>query len=153
MHLYISDYQISADGSLLFHWLLQLSGIPLFIILDPMAIFNGFFTVFTGKLSVVAVISLAGFPLLLLIHLILPDIWCTKLCPLGGLQLIIADVKAKLIKLFRKDEVETVVADPGRRYLVMAGIGLFAGAMVPKILKPSTVKNIRPPGSCISGII
>lgn len=122
-------------------------GIPLFIVLDPMAIFNGFFTLFTGRLSTIEVISLSGFPLLLLIHLIFPGVWCSKLCPLGGLQLIIADVKARLIKLFSKDKNETVVADPGRRYLVMTGFVLFAGAMVPKILSRSTVKYIRPPAA------
>ena len=43
--------------------------------------------------------------------------------------------------------MEAVVANPGRRYLVMSGIGLFAGAMVPKILKPPTEKYIRPPAA------
>jgi ferredoxin len=122
-------------------------GLPLFIIIDPMAIFNGFFTILTGKLSVVAVISLAGFPLLLMIHLILPGIWCTKLCPLGGLQLIIADIKTLLVRLFKREKYEVSVADPGRRYFVMAGIGLFAGAIIPKIMKPSTSGYIRPPAA------
>jgi ferredoxin-type protein NapF len=122
-------------------------GVPLLIIADPMAIFNGFFTLFSGKLSLASVISLALFPLLLLLHLYYPGIWCNKLCPLGGLQLLISDIKTLAIRLFNREEKEAIVTDPARRYFVMSGVGLLAGLFIPRILKPSDEVYIRPPAS------
>jgi ferredoxin len=124
-----------------------LVGVPLFILIDPMAIFNGFFAIFSGKLTLAAIISLSGFPLLLLIHLFLPGIWCARLCPLGGLQLVIADIKAALSRLFGKNSRETPVVDTGRRYFLISGIGLLAGVTIPEVLKPSSELVIRPPAA------
>ena len=112
-------------------------GFPLFIIFDPLAIFNGFFTIFSGKLNLVAIISFSGLPLLLIIHLFFPDVWCTKLCPLGGFQLVIAELK----------KPESSTSNSGRRYFLMSGIGLLAGVTIPRFLKPSAVPIIRPPAA------
>ena len=112
-------------------------GFPLFIIFDPLAIFNGFFSIFSGKFNLVAIISLSGLPLLLVIHLFFPGIWCTKLCPLGGLQLVIAELK----------KPESSTSDSGRRYFLMSGIGLLAGVTIPGFLKPSADHIIRPPAA------
>lgn len=122
-------------------------GIPLFILLDPMAIFNGFFSVFSGKLTLAAIISLSGLPIILAIHLIYPGIWCGKLCPLGGLQRLIRDIKILTYKLSGKNNSESVKSDSGRRLLIVSGLGLLAGLSIPKILKPAKTVNIRPPGS------
>jgi ferredoxin len=124
-----------------------LVGVPLFILIDPMAIFNGFFAIFSGKLTIAAIISLSGFPLLLIIHLFLPGIWCARLCPLGGLQLVFADIKAALSRLFGKNSRETPAVDTGRRYFLMSGIGLLAGVTIPEVLKPSSELVIRPPAA------
>jgi ferredoxin-type protein NapF len=124
-----------------------LVGIPLFIIIDPMAVFNGFFSVFSGESGVLAIISLLGFPLLLLIHLFLPDIWCTKLCPLGGLQLVLYDLKVKFVRVFTKRKAEESTVDNGRRYFMMSATGLMAGLLIPRVLKPSAESVIRPPAS------
>lgn len=129
-----------------------LAGLPLFIFLDPLAIFNGFFTVFSGRLSLIAIISLMGFPLLLLIHLVLPDIWCNKICPMGGLQLVMADVKKLVDKLFSKKKEEPLPSASGRRYFLMSGIGLLAGTMIPRFLKPPEAKTIRPPAAVDHGL-
>ncbi|MCE5344675.1 MAG: 4Fe-4S binding protein [Bacteroidales bacterium] len=124
-----------------------LFGLPLFIFLDPLAVFNGFFTVFSGRLSIIAIISLLGFPLLLLTHLFFPGLWCARICPLGGLQLIMTDVKNLVDKLFSKKEEEPLPIGVGRRYFLMSGIGLLGGAMIPRFLKPPEEKNIRPPAA------
>jgi ferredoxin-type protein NapF len=122
-------------------------GIPLFIIFDPLAIFNGFFTIFSGKKSIVALISLSACPLLLAIHLFFPSVWCTKLCPLGGLQLVIYDIKTHLNRIFKKEKQEVNTIDSGRRYFLISGIGLLAGLAVPKILKPLPEDILRPPAA------
>jgi len=123
------------------------AGFPLLIIIDPMAIFNGFFSVFTSKLSLITIISLLGFPFLLGIHIFFPGIWCTKICPLGGLQLVLYDLKLKIIRIFAKKVPETSTIDNGRRYFVMSGLGALAGTVIPRIVKPSEEKIIRPPAS------
>jgi ferredoxin-type protein NapF len=127
-------------------------GFPLFIILDPLAIFNGFFSVFSGKLSLVAIISLCGFPLLLFIDLLFPGIWCSKVCPFGGIQLVIADIRILLNRIFTKKEIESMPTDTDRRYFLFTGIGLLAGATIPRILKPVAENTIRPPASVEPGL-
>lgn len=134
-------------------WLAMLSlaaaivGFPLFIILDPLSLFNGFFTIFSGKLSLAVLISLSGFPLLLLLHIFFPGIWCAKLCPLGGLQLVMADVKVLLHRVFSNKKPESSVTTSGRRYFLMSGIGLLTGAMIPRFLKSPAESMIRPPAA------
>ncbi len=122
-------------------------GFPLFIVFDPLAIFNGFFTIFSGKLNLVAIISLSGLPLLLVIHLFFPGVWCTKLCPLGGFQLVIADIKTQLNIFNSKKKPESSTIDSGKRYFLMSGLGLLAGVTIPGFLKPSAEPIIRPPAA------
>jgi ferredoxin len=124
-----------------------LFGFPLFMIFDPLSIFNGFFTVFSGRLNLIAIISVSGLPLLLLIHLFFPGVWCKKICPLGGLQLLIAEIKTHSKRLFRKITPESSKIDSGRRYFLMSGIGLLAGVTIPKLLKPPAKSVIRPPAA------
>jgi ferredoxin-type protein NapF len=122
-------------------------GVPLFIFLDPLAIFHGFFTIFTGAFSLITVISLSGFLLLLSIHVFLPGIWCKKLCPLGGLQEAVNDAKSYIKRISGYGKPETVTPDPVRRYLLMSGMGVLAGLAVPRLLKPKTESHIQPPAS------
>ena len=123
------------------------AGLPIFIISDPLAIFNGFFSVFSGDLKLAAIVSLAGFPLLLLISFFFPGIWCTKLCPLGGLQLVISDLNHQVKRIFTNRAVEPKSNDSGRRYFIMTGAGIVAGSVIPRILKPPACNVIRPPAS------
>jgi ferredoxin len=122
-------------------------GFPLFILFDPIAIFNGFFTIFSNKLILIEIISLSGLPLLLLIHLFFPGLWCAKLCPCGGLQLLIRDIKIQINRFFSKKKPESSTGDPGRRYFLLSAIGLVGGATIPGILKPFPENIIRPPAS------
>jgi ferredoxin-type protein NapF len=123
------------------------AGIPLFIFFDPLAIFNGLFTVFYGRMNFIAILSLSGFVLLLGMHLFLPGIWCAKLCPLGGFQLMIEDLKNSSVRFFRKNEARVSDYDSGRRYIIMSGMGLAAGMVIPKFLKPGNDNIIRPPAT------
>lgn len=124
-----------------------LVGFPVFIILDPMAIFNGFFDIFSNRLNLVAIISLSGLPVLLLIHLFMPGIWCSRLCPLGGLQLLTADIKTLINRILNKRKQEALTTGAGRRYFIMSGLGLLAGVSIRRFIKPSSVNIIRPPGA------
>ncbi len=122
-------------------------GFPVFIIVDPMAIFNGFFAVFTENISLIVVLSLFGFPLLLALNWFFPGIWCAKICPLGGLQDDIADLKKFVIK--NKESKSITLADkiPPRRIFLASGIGLISGLVIPKFLRPAGKRYFRPPSS------
>lgn len=124
-----------------------IAGIPLFIFFDPLALFNGFFSSFTGRMTIISVIGFSVFPLLLIIHLFFPGIWCSKLCPLGGFQLVIDDIKNLVVFLTGRKRSELDTGNSGRRYFIMSGIGLLAGFSIPSVLKPERQKKIRPPAS------
>lgn len=124
-----------------------IAGFPLLVFFDPLAIFNGFFTIFSGGFTPVKILFYAFFPALLLMHLFLPGIWCKKICPLGGLQLAADDVRSWVRKFTARDEAVSFVPDYGRRYFVMTGAGLLAGLTVPRILRTEEETIIRPPAS------
>jgi len=124
-----------------------LYGLPLFVILDPLSIFNGFFVIFSGKPDIAVIFSFTFFPLLLLIHLFFPGIWCRKLCPLGGLQTGLWDIRIYLSRLFPGSTSAIEPEIPGRRYFIMSAAGLLAGLTLPQLIKPSEVKSILPPGA------
>ncbi|HBL74112.1 MAG: hypothetical protein A2W90_22600 [Bacteroidetes bacterium GWF2_42_66] len=128
------------------------AGIPLFILLDPMSVFNGFFAVFSGEMTIAAIISLLGLPILLAAHLFFPGIWCAKLCPLGGLQDEVVQLK-KLINRNRIIESEPrQKADSGRRLFFASGLGLVAGLLLPRFLQSEKRNYICPPGSVPASI-
>ena len=131
----------------LFSLAAALTGIPLFILLDPISIFNGFFAAFASKSSLAVIISFTGLPVLLISHLFLPGIWCGKLCPLGGLFDELTTLRKWVLKIFLKRNKISTEQNFGRRMFIASGTGLLAGAFIPQLLKPDTQQFFRPPAS------
>ncbi|NMC39266.1 MAG: 4Fe-4S dicluster domain-containing protein [Bacteroidales bacterium] len=124
-----------------------IAGIPLFIFLDPVTVLNGFITVFAIKFKVLAIITLSGFLLLFVINLFLPGLWCRKICPLGGLQMVVHEIKS-LFKKYTSGIKETDIAyNPGRRYTLMSLSGLLAGVLIRKSYNTVINDIILPPAS------
>ena len=71
-------------------------GYPLFIWLDPLALFGGFFSAWRAPLTWTSFALAAGFPLVLLLSWILPQAWCHRICPLGAAQDLLALARRKL---------------------------------------------------------
>lgn len=124
-----------------------LVGIPLFILLDPMSIFNGFFGLFSSELSVPILLSFLGLPFVLAINIPLPGIWCTKLCPLGGLQDEIFTVRNLIPGIRNKERNFNHNKSTGRRLFLVSGAGLLAGFLLPSFFKSGKKSFLRPPGS------
>ena len=61
-------------------------GYPLLIWLDPLCIFNGFFSAFRTPFTVTAAMTGIAFCVVLLISILAPNVWCHRICPLGRLQ-------------------------------------------------------------------
>ena len=131
-------------------WLLLLllggaaAGWPLCIWLDPLAIFNGFFSAWKAPLTWSAFALAAGFPLVLLLSWVVPHTWCHRLCPLGALQ----DLLAFLRRQGRRERAAPEPAQPvyGRRtFLGVAAGGAIALAF--RRLRRDQATPIRPPGA------
>jgi len=125
-------------------------GYPLLLWLDPLALFNGFFTGWRQPLNVEGLAVGIGLPLVLLLGLLWPFLWCRRLCPLGATQ----DLLALLRRLGRRREREALHAPrPGRswplarRSVLAMGVGAGAAAAAARWAQGSAPRPIRPPGS------
>ena len=118
-------------------------GFPVFIFLDPVSIFNGFFVSLIQPFGAFTIVSLAGLLLLLLLTIFWPGLWCKRLCPLGGLQRLISDLKG----LVSSAKPATEKLDMGRRIFIGCAVGSAAAIAFPFVAKGEDDKIIRPPAS------
>jgi ferredoxin len=133
-------------------WLLLLllggaaAGYPLFIWLDPLSLFNGFFSAWHAPFTWTSFALALGFLMVLLISWIAPQAWCYRICPLGALQDFLAFGRRKLE--IRYPSPSSVNSHPafGRR----AFLGVVAGgaaALALRRLLPGNPLPVRPPGA------
>ena len=145
------------------------AGYPLLIWLDPLCMFNGFFAAWQVPFAWGTLVLSAGFFSVVAVSLIIPNVWCHRLCPLGGVQEWIASCRRR-----RQNATATVGADPcvrpdpcvrlgrthgcgGRTHrcaptvarrsflgFVAAGVGGLAGR---KVLGKNKSSVIRPPSA------
>ncbi|MDB4582006.1 4Fe-4S binding protein [Draconibacterium sp.] len=134
-------------------WLVLLSlaaaitGIPLFILLDPMAIFNGFFSALSEETNLVVILSFLGLPIVLGAHFIYPGIWCAKICPLGGMFDELTRLRKFGLQFINKKQLAVDSRKSNRRLFIASGTGLLAGLLIPRIFQSEKVQFIRPPAS------
>lgn len=120
-----------------------LFGFPLLIFLDPMSVFNGFFVSFIQFSWLSVIVSGIGILILFLTQLIWPDLWCKRICPLGGLQLLVSDLKA----LFHATLPVSGKKDFGRRIFIGGAVGTAAAIAFPFVVRGEENRIIRPPAS------
>ncbi|MEI7900779.1 MAG: 4Fe-4S dicluster domain-containing protein [bacterium] len=120
-----------------------LAGYPLFGWLDPLALFNAAFGVARTPLGLWDWIAAAGLPLLLVLSLLAPGLWCGKLCPLGALQdLARFPLRQTAAGAVREKEVAAL----SRRTFLGLGVGAGYRLVLPPG-RETCVKVIRPPAS------
>lgn len=133
------------------------AGYPLFIWLDPLAIFNGFFSAWRTPLTVASVCAGLALPAALLVDLLLPKVWCARICPLGGLQELLVLGGRRVRQLLRREHPNHEhPARLGRRSFLIASIGVAAGALTrtargdtPPLRPPGALDETRFTGVCI----
>ncbi len=109
-----------------------LAGYPLFLWMDPLALFSGFFNLTQA--------SVAGLVIVMLISVASPGLWCSRICPLGGTQDLLVRLTARSTKRCRNGELSQ------RRMFLATGLGAVFSALIPRAL-PAKKRCLRPPGS------
>ena len=71
-------------------------GYPFLLWLDPLARFAGLSALGDGDLGAALVLSVGGFAALLVLDLLWPHLWCTRLCPLGAFQDLLSGLAGSL---------------------------------------------------------
>ncbi len=119
-------------------------GYPLFLWLDPLAMFNGFVNAWHSPIQLAAIIVL---PAILLVGIIIPSLWCMRLCPLGSMQDMLFAPKAILKRRCRQCPARSPAnnAALARRAVLNASIGA-AGMLAAGAARPQPAP-LRPPGS------
>jgi ferredoxin-type protein NapF len=124
-----------------FSLILALFGIPVFFVTDPFNMIHMSFEVFRTGTGIHSLVKATGFIFIILLSLAIPDSWCSSICPLGGLQLLVYDLGHSVRK-----SPSPVKAGPESRRLFLAGIaGVVAGALIPQRIFAGQKKFIRPP--------
>lgn len=119
-----------------------LAGYPLFVWLDPLSLFTGFFSALRLPATLATICAGALFPLAMLVDFLLPGSWCKRLCPLGGFQDILASARPR-------DRARTEPAPSpflvARRPLLAGLAGAAAAALTRRAAAEPA--PLRPPGS------
>lgn len=132
-----------------------LLGCPLFLWLDPLAIFNGSLNAWRQPLAVTALVTGLGLPLLLLLEYVVPGLWCQRLCPLGGTQDLVQGPRRWVHRAVRRRVGEAGAGEgdrprPGRRWFLGLCAGA-AGAYAVKSVRGGAAAPLRPPGALDGG--
>lgn len=123
------------------------TGYPLFIWADPLCIFNGFFAAWHQPLTWAASTTAAGFVCVVALSLLVPNVWCHRLCPLGGLQEALAQF-ADHLRARRRAAAAPARLQVGRRPFLAFLVGAAAAGVNRSLGRPASAPVIRPPGAC-----
>ncbi len=125
-------------------------GYPIFLWLDPLAMFNGFLNVWREPFRIAALLAGIGMPLVLMLGLVAPRVWCQSICPLGAMQ----DLLVWPRRWFRfrthgatPDRVITETESSPRRRWFLAACAGAASAWTVKVVQANPALVLRPPGA------
>ena len=128
-------------------------GYPLLIWLDPLCIFNGFFAVWREPFTWAAAATGIGFVAILVLSMAVPNIWCHRVCPLGGLQESIMLLARRLRPPKAEAPAPSSLSAAATRRALLAAIPAAAAGMAAKrVLGPGGRKVLRPPGADLERI-
>jgi ferredoxin len=128
-------------------------GYPLFIWLDPLCMFNGFFAALRTPFTVASATTGIAFVTVLAISVLVPNVWCHRLCPLGGMQESMS-LMAGMLRRGKTGEEAPGAMKPAmaRRTLLAAVLSAVAGIAAKRAFGPNGRKVLRPPGADLERI-
>lgn len=107
------------------------AGYPVLIWTDPLCVFNGFFAAWREPLAWGSAVTAIGFVLILVLSLLFPNVWCHRLCPLGGLQEMLTNLGKRIRAKEPADKAPAVQPienlQVARRTLLGLALGGFSG--------------------------
>ena len=122
-------------------------GYPVLVWLDPLAMFSGFVGVWRWPLSVAAALPALGLAGVCFVSVMVPNAWCGRLCPLGGMQ----DLLAAPWRLWRPGRrPDGAAAGSGRALARRVFLGIGAGgvwALTTRGTRGESAAPLRPPGA------
>lgn len=132
-----------------------IAGYPLFLWMDPLAFFNSAFSVYGAADPLNIFLSMAGIIILIVIAITSGSLWCSRLCPLGGTQEILADLgsflKRRLESLnstTHKNKGAPYTLPATRRTFLTIAAGAALSLWAKKTKGEESLNNLlRPPGA------
>jgi ferredoxin-type protein NapF len=124
-------------------------GYPLFLWLDPLALFSGLFGVTHRWSSPAGWWSGLGLAVILLVSGLWPGLWCVRICPLGAVQDGLAVCGKMLRSLFLRSE-PAPQSEAARGLPRRTVLGVLAGVCWTGVVRPgraSAERPLRPPGA------
>lgn len=117
-------------------------GYPLLLWLDPLVILSGFFSAWSESAGWLCAL---GLPVLLVVGLLWPGLWCTKVCPLGATQDLLVWPR-RLARRFANDSLPAK-GTLRRRAVLAGGLGALWAAVTVRYARAGLAKPLRPPGA------
>ena len=110
----------------------------------------GYLNSWRQPIALATLLTGLGLPVLLLLDLVAPRLWCQRICPLGATQDSLAWPRRRLAFSLRGADPDSVnpaiQANLGRRWFLAAFAGA-AGAMALRTVRADSLPVLRPPGS------
>lgn len=120
-----------------------LAGFPMFIFLDPISIFNLFFSSFLQTSVIAVAASVSALTVILIMQYFIPGLWCFRVCPLGGVQMLVTEIKSFFYRHLSGKQSTNL----GRRLFIGSAAGAVAGFAMPGVVKEHGTNIIRPPAA------
>ena len=136
------------------HWvaLLTIGGavatLPLFLLVDPLALFTGAACGAHVPLSIPQLACAAGLAVVLVLSVAFPLLWCKRLCPLGATQELLAELNGLFAR--RVSGAPSAARESDLRLARRAFFGLGGGMAVSALAVRApgvAASRLRPPGA------
>lgn len=124
-------------------------GYPALLWLDPLAIFSSTASLARGPTSTAVRCGALGGALVLSLSLLWPNVWCTRLCPLGGLQDILGTIRwvPRRVAVPSSGETGPKVGLRLSRRVVLGMLTGLGFAAATRDARTSAPRPLRPPGA------